>query len=134
VVRSEHGTEDRDDRVEGRVGERNLLGVGLTQVESEPFGSRALATALEQGGHVVDAGDDGADACGGERCVAASGGDVEHGRAGTQIGLVDQALGDRHDQGRDLGEVAARPGRLLARLHRCQVESRWGGHRTALLR
>ncbi len=90
------------------------------EVDADPLGRGALAAALEERGHVVDAGHVAAEAGGGDRRVAAPAGHVEHGRAGVQVRRVAQALGDGDDQGRDLGEVAARPGRLLAGLDGCR--------------
>ena len=109
VVGGEHRAEDGRDRVEGRVGERQRLGVSLEELDVEPFRGRALAAALEQRRHVVDADHVGAEARGGDRGVAAAGGDVEHAPAGVQVGGVDELLGDEHDLRRDDGEVAARP-------------------------
>jgi hypothetical protein len=70
--------------------------------------------ALEERGHVVDAGDDAAEPGGGERRIAAPTRHVEHGESCAQVGCVDQALGDVDDQSCDLGEVAAYPGLLAA--------------------
>ena len=128
LVGGEHRPEDREGGVERLVGERDLLGVAFTEIDADPLGSGALAAALEQGGDVVDAGHDAAEPGGGDRRVAAPARDVEHGRAGAQVRGVGQALGDGDDQGGDLGEVAARPRRLLTGLDGCQIERWCGGH------
>ena len=82
----------------------------------EALGGGAPAAALEQGRHVVDADRRAAVPRGRDRGVAAAGGDVEHAPAGVQVGGVAELLGDEHDPGGDDGEVAARPGLLLALL------------------
>ena len=114
VVGREHRAEDGRDGVERRVGERQRLGVALEQLDVEALGGGALAAALEQRRHVVDADRGAAVPGGGDGGVAAAGGDVEHAPAGVQVGGVAEVLGDEHDAGGDDGEVAARPGLLLA--------------------
>ena len=49
-------------------------------------------------------------------------------RAGAQVGSVGELLGDGNDQGCDLGEVAAGPGRLLFHFHSRQIGGRHGAH------
>ncbi len=121
VVGREHRAEDRRDGVEGAVGERQRLGVALDELDVEALGGGAPAAALEQGRHVVDADGVAAEPRRGDRGVAAAGGDVEHAPAGVQVGGVAELLGDEHDPGGDDGEVAARPGLLLAPLDVVEV-------------
>jgi hypothetical protein len=121
VVRSEHRSEYRDDRVERRVGKRQRLGVTFEQLDVEPFDGGALAAALEERGDVVDPDRGGAEPGRGDRGIAAAGGDVQHTRAGVQVGCVDEVLGDEHDPRGDGVEVAARPRLLLALLDRGEV-------------
>ena len=121
VVGSEHGAEHRRDGVEGRILERQRLGVALEQLDGEAFGVRPAAAALEQRRDVVDADGSAAVARRGDRGVAAAGGDVEDAPAGLEVGGVAEVLGDEHDPGGDDGEVAARPGRLLALLDGAEV-------------
>ena len=97
-------------------GERERLGVSLQQLDVEALGGRAPAAPLEQGRHVVDADGGAAEPRRRDRGVAAAGGDVEDAPAGVQVGGVAELLGDEHDPGGDDGEVAARPGLLLALL------------------
>ena len=101
---------------ERRVRERQGFGVAFEQLDGEALGLRPEAAALEQRRDVVDADGRAAVAGRGDRGVAAAGGDVEDAPAGLEVGGVAEVLGDEHDPGGDDGEVAARPGRLLARL------------------
>ena len=122
--------EPKTDRVASKdvVGERDLLRVAVAKVDGDPLGGGALAAALEERRHVVDAGHAAAETGGGDGGVAAAGRDVENGGARAQVGSVDQPLGDGDDQGCDLGEVAAGPGRLLAGLHSGEIGGGSGGH------
>ena len=86
-----------------------------------PSASARRRPLLEQRRHVVDADRGGAVPRRCDRGVAAAGGDVEHAPAGLQVGGVAEVLGDEHDAGGDDGEVAARPGRLLALLDGAEV-------------
>ncbi len=122
VVGREHGAEDRRYGVERAVGEGQRLGVALQKLDVEPFGGRACASALEQGGHVVHPDHGAAVARGGDRRVAAAGCDVEHAPAGAQVGRVAELLGHEHDARADRSVIAARPGLLLALLDRAEVE------------
>ena len=79
------------------------------------------AAGLEQGRHVVDADGRAAEPCSGDGGVAAAGGDVEDAPAGVQVGGVAELLGHEHDPGGHDGEVAARPGLLLALLDGAEV-------------
>ncbi len=123
VIGREHRAEDGGDGIEGRVRERQCLGVALDELDLEPLGGRPLAALLEQGRHVVDADGRAAEPGGRDRRVAAAGGDVEDAPAGVQVGGVAELLGDDLDLRRDDGEVAARPGLLLPLLDRPEV---WG--------
>ena len=123
VVGREHRAEDGRDGVEGGVRERQRLGVALEELDVEALGGRALAAALEEGRHVVDADRRAAVPGRGDGGVAAAGRDVEHAPAGAQVGGVAEVLGDEHDPGGDDGEVAARPGLLLALLDGAEVGS-----------
>ena len=87
VVRREHRAEHRRHGVERRIRERERLGVAVRR-STQALGRGAMAAALEQGGHVVDADGDTAVPGRGDRGVAASGCDVEHMPAGPQIGVV----------------------------------------------
>ena len=114
VVRREHRPEHGEHGVERLVGERERLGVTLHELDLEPLCRGAFASSLEQGRDVVDSDDVRAETSCGDRRVAAPRRDVEDARAGAEVGHVGEALGDRDDQGGDLGVVAARPGGLLA--------------------
>ena len=83
----------------------------------------ATPAAVEESGDVVDADHLAAVPCRCDRGVAAAGGDVEHAPTRMQVGGVAEVLGHEHDSRGDDGEVAARPGCLLALLDRCQVGS-----------
>ena len=116
--------EPKTDRaaVERFVGERDLLGVAVAEIDVDPLGRGTLTAPLEERGHVVDPGHDAAEAGGGDRGVAAPAGNVEHARAGVQVGRVSKAFGDRHDRRRDLQRSrrsprspAGVPSRLLDR-------------------
>ena len=122
MVWREHRAVDARHRIERRVAERQVLGVALDEVDREPLRPGALATAFEQRRDVVGAGRAAAEPCGGDRCVAAAGRDVEDAPARVQIGGVDEALGGGDDRGRDLGEVAARPDGLLLGLDCLEVD------------
>jgi hypothetical protein len=121
LVRGEHAAEHGGDRVERIVRERQRLGIAFHEPDVEALGRRALASALEQGGYVVDADGRAAEPGGRDRGVGAARGDVEHAPAGVQVGGVAELLGHQHDQPSDDGEVAARPGLLLPLLDRPEV-------------
>ena len=121
VIGCEHRSVDARHRVEGSVGERQVLGVCLDELDFEALGPGTLAAAVEELGNVVGAGCPAAEARGRDRGVAAAGGHVEDAPAGPQVGGVDEALGHGDDRRGDLGEVAARPGRLLAGLDGGQI-------------
>ena len=121
VIGREHRAEDRRDGVEGGVRERQGLGVARQELHREPLCGRPHAADLEQRRHVVDADGRATEPGGGDGGVAAAGGDVEDAPAGVQVGGVAQLLGHEHDPGRHDGEVAARPGLLLALLDRLEV-------------
>ncbi len=97
MVGGEHRAEDRGHGIERAVRERKLLGIALDEVDDQAFCFRAEAAFLEQRGHIVDAHGDAAVARGGDRGVAAAGGDVENVPARAQIGGVAELLGDEHD-------------------------------------
>jgi hypothetical protein len=121
VVRREHRAEHGRDGVEGGIREGERLRVSLEQLDGEPLGVRPSAGPLEERRNVVDA-DCGAAVAGRcDRCVAAAGRDVEDAPAGPEVGSVAEVLGNEHDPGGDDGEVAARPGRLLALLDGAEV-------------
>ena len=42
LIRERHRPKDRQGRVEGRVGERDLLGVAVAEVDRDPLGCGAL--------------------------------------------------------------------------------------------
>ena len=98
VVGREHGAEDRERGVEGRVRHRDVLGVALDQVDVEALGLGAAPAAVEQRGHVVDADDVAAVAGRGDRRVAAAAGDVEDAPAGLRVDGVEERVGDGLDQ------------------------------------
>ena len=128
VIGREHRAEDGGDGIEGRVRERQCLGVALDELDLEPLGGGPQAALLEQGRHVVDADGRAAEPGGRDRRVAAAGGDVEDAPAGVQVGGVAELLGDDLDLRRDDGEIAARPGLLLPLLDRLEVRGRcYGG-------
>ncbi len=96
----------------------------VEQLHVEALGRGAPAAALEQRGHVVDADGGAAEPRRCDRRVAAAGGDVEDAPAGVEVGGVAEPLGDEDDPGRHDGEVAARPGLLLALLDGAEVRLR----------
>ena len=127
LVRREHRTVDREDRVELPVGEGNRLGVALTQVDGDALGLGAPASAFEEVRHVVDA-DDLAPAAGGrESGVPAAARDVEHAPARLEVGGLADLIGHRLDHEGHGMEVAAGPHLLLAALDGGQV-GRLRGH------
>ena len=122
LVGREHHPEGRDDDVETGVGERQRFGVGLAELDGEPFGVGAFAGAIEQRGHVVS-GDHLAPAPrGGEADVAVAGGHVEHLLAGADVEGLAQILADDLQGGADDRIVAGRPGAALAGLDRLEID------------
>ena len=113
VVGGEHHADGGQDEVERRVAVRQVLGVGLGELDVEVLGRGAATGDLEQLGDVVDAGGHRGAAGGGQGDVAGAGGDVEDPRAGHHADVVDEVLGDRHGDGRDLVVVTAAPDLLL---------------------
>jgi len=47
LIWREHHAEGRDDRVEGAIGERQRLGIGLLEFDGQAFGRCPRATALQ---------------------------------------------------------------------------------------
>ncbi len=77
VVGREHHADGREDVVERPVAVRQVLGVGLGELDVEVLGGGPATGDVEQLGDVVDAVDHGAAARRGEGDVAGAGGDVE---------------------------------------------------------
>ena len=122
MVGGEHRPEDRHRHVELTVGERQVLGVSLDELDAEALGRGAFAAALQQRRDVVGA-DHATPAAPrrGDRAVAAAAGDVEHPLVGNDVERVGEALGDGVDERRDHREVAFRPDPLLDLGYRFQV-------------
>ena len=100
------------------------LGVALLEGDGEPFGGRAGAPPLQQGGHVVHAGHLAQAARSRDGGVAAAGGHVQHALAGAQVHSVAQPLAHGDDEGRNHLVIAGGPGLLLAALDRRVVRAR----------
>jgi hypothetical protein len=116
LVGGEHGPAGRQDHVEGVVGERQVLGVGLLEGRLQPLGGGAPAGPVQQRRDVVDAGDLAEAAGGGQGGVAVAAGHVEHPLAGAQVDRLAQQLGGEQEPGADGRVVARGPGGLLALL------------------
>ena len=121
VVGREHRPENRHDRVERVIRERERLGVAFDELDREAFGLGTHARSVEQRRNVVDADNVAADPRGRDRPVAGPRRDVEHAPAGLEVGGVDETLRDERHPGPDHGEVAARPGLLLLLLDRREI-------------
>ncbi len=122
LIGREHHAEGRDDDVEARIRERQLLRIGLAEIDDEPLGIGALAGALEQRRHVVGRDHLAPAPRRGERHVAVAGRDVEHRLPGAKIERLAQLLADDLQGGADDGIVAGGPGALLARLDGAQID------------
>jgi hypothetical protein len=85
VVGGEHHPGDREQSVEGGVGEGQVLRVALDEPDVEEFGRSADSAALEQCRDVVDADDLAAPPGGRDGGVAAAGGDVEYAPPGLEV-------------------------------------------------
>ena len=128
-LRREHHAECRQHDVERRVGEREDLGVGRTELDGEALGVGAGACAVEELGDVVRRGDHGAASGGGQGGVAIASGDVDDEFAGSDIdGLTEQLAGELQ-RCADRRVVAGRPGVVLAGFDGGDIEGgRGGGH------
>jgi hypothetical protein len=121
LVGGEHYAEGGDDDVKGGIGERQRLGIGLAELDGEVLGGGALATAFEQGRHIVGGHDIAPAPRGGERDIAVAGGDIEHAAAGPEIERFAKLFADDLQRGSDHGIVAGRPRALLALLDGGQI-------------
>ena len=127
VVGREHDAERRQRDVEARIREGQGLGVGDLERDVEVLGAGALASLVEQGGHVVRGGHLREAARGGQRGVAVAGGHVEHALAGAQVHGLGERFADDLQRGADDGEIAAGPRGLLALLDGREVRGGRGG-------
>ena len=121
LVGGEHHPDNRQHGVEGAVGEPEVLGVTLGELDLQALGRRPRPAPFQQLGHVVDAGHLAAAAGRGQGGVAVATGHVQHPLAGLQVGRLDQLLGHGHDPGGHGRVVAAGPGLPLAALDGGQV-------------
>ena len=125
LVRREHHAERREHHVERRVGEGQLLGVGLLEPQVDALGLGAAATLLEQLGHVVGRRDGGEAARRGQRSVAIARRHVEDRLGREQVDGLAQRLADDLQGDSDPAEVSRRPRGLLLPLHGREVDPRW---------
>jgi hypothetical protein len=108
MVRREHRADARHDDVEGRVLERQVLGVGLRPLQREPLGFGDAAAGLEQLGREVAGGDVRAGLRGADGSVPGSGRDVEHLHPGADAARLDEDRAQRQQEGLDHPRVVAR--------------------------
>jgi hypothetical protein len=121
LIGREHHAEGRDDGVEGSVGERQCLGIGLLEFDGQTFGRRPGATALQQARHIIRGSDVAPAPRGGEARHPVTGGHVEHFPPGPQIESFAELFADDLQGGADDGIVTRRPGSLLPGLHGREV-------------
>ena len=123
VLRDEHDADGRHHRVVRRIGVRERLGVTDLEVDLEPLGSGAGARLLDELRDVVEAGHATEPSCGDHRDVTGAGGDVEHVRPGGRVDLLDEAVGQRDCQARDVGVVTAAPRAVLRALEAVEAQA-----------
>ena len=97
LVRGEHRPERRKHAAKGGVGEGDLFGIALLEVDQQTFGGGPLASVLEHGRDVVDAGYFAKAAGGSEGRVTVPGLHVEHPPTGAQIHCFAEHLGYDED-------------------------------------
>ena len=107
---------DGEDGVEGGVGEREVLGVSLDELDLEVLGRGPNPSAFEQCRDVIDADRLAASAGRCQSGIPTSRGHIENSSAGQNVRGLTEVLGLKDDAGGDDGEIAAGPGALLAPL------------------
>src|SRR5579875_68866 len=116
LVRGEHRADRRQHVVEVAIGAREVLRISLHKGDLQTLSGSPTSGHFEQGGDVIDSDCDTEATRRSKRNVPGAGGDVQRPGAGAQVHRLNQRVGERDGDPRDLGVVAATPRNLLPRL------------------